>query len=137
MNVGTLVRRDPETVTPGVTCAQAAQRMRDAGVGSLVVIDQGRPLGVVTDRDLVVRVIAAGKDPAKLPVGEAMSERPMFVTETTDLVAVLQLMRDMSVRRVPVVDARREVIGVVSLDDVVLALSSHLAAVADLIRKGM
>lgn len=137
MNIGSLVRRDPETVSPNVTCAEAARRMRDERVGSLVVAQDRRPLGVLTDRDLVVRVLADGLDPAKVKVGEVMSERPIFVSESSDLVAALQLMRDLAVRRLPVVDENREIIGVVSLDDMILALASHVTAVADLIRKEM
>ena len=135
MNVGALVRRDPETVTPDTTCAEAARRMRDARVGSLVVTEARRPLGVLTDRDLVTRVMAAGGNPDALRVRDAMSERPIFVSESSDVAAALQLMRDLAVRRLPVVDESRELIGVVSLDDVILSLASHATAVADLIRK--
>jgi CBS domain-containing protein len=137
MNVGSLVRREPETVSPNVSCAEAARRMRDERIGSLVVAEERRPLGVLTDRDLVVRVLASGLDPAKVKVGEVMSERPIFVAESCDIVAALQLMRDLAVRRVPVVDESREIIGVVSLDDVILAVASQVTAVADLIRKEM
>ncbi len=137
MNIAKLIRRDPETVARDVTCASAARRMRDARVGSLVVAERGRPLGVVTDRDLVVRVIAAGADPEKVAVGEIMSERPIFLSESSDLLTAVQTMRDLVVRRLPVVNASGAIVGVVSLDDAILVLAASLEAATQLIRKEM
>jgi len=130
-----LTRRTVETVHPTASCVEAAQRMRDAGVGSVIVAESDRPLGIVTDRDLAVRVIAAGLQPDRVTVGQIMSGRPIFVSEGRDLGEVLQLMRDLTVRRMPVVDADQRLVGVVSLDDVILALSGSLALVAETIEK--
>jgi CBS domain-containing protein len=135
VDVGTLVQREPATVAPDAPCAAAARQMRDAGMGSLVVVEDGQPIGMLTDRDLVVRVLAAGLDAEKVRVRDAMSERPIFVTDSWDAGAVLRLMRDLAVRRVPVVDERRALVGVVSLDDLLVALADQLAAVAELVRK--
>jgi CBS domain-containing protein len=135
MQVGNLIRRAVESVAPGSSCLDAARRMRDMGVGSLVVAEKRRPLGVLTDRDLVVRVLARGLDPEKVSVGEVMSERPIFVSQTRDVHTVLEVMRDEGVRRVPVVDENHELVGVVALDDLILAISGNLSAVADAIRK--
>jgi CBS domain-containing protein len=135
MNVGALIQRKPETIAPSATCAEAARTMRDSGVGALIVTEQRQPLGVLTDRDLVLRVIAAGADPEKLTVSEAMSDQPIFVAESCDAVAALGLMRDLAIRRVAVVDERRDLVGVISLDDLILALAQDLDAVAALVRK--
>lgn len=135
MQVGSLIRRAVESVAPGASCLEAARRMRDMGVGSLVVAEKKRPLGVLTDRDLVIRVIARGLDPEKVTVGEVMSERPIFVSQTRDVNTVLEVMRDEGVRRVPVVDENHELVGVVALDDLILAVSGNLGAIADAIRK--
>jgi CBS domain-containing protein len=137
MNIAKLIRRDPETVARDVTCAAAARRMRDARVGSLIVAERGRPLGIVTDRDLAVRVMAADADPEKVTVGEVMSERPIFLSESADLLTAVQTMRDLVVRRLPVVDASGMIVGVVSLDDAILVLAASLEAAAQLIRKEM
>ena len=135
MTLAKLTRRTVETVHPTASCVEAAQRMRDAGVGSVIVAESDRPLGIVTDRDLAVRVIAAGLQPDRVTVGQIMSGRPIFVSEGRDLGEVLQLMRDLTVRRMPVVDADQRLVGVVSLDDVILALSGSLALVAETIEK--
>jgi len=137
MNIGHLVRRAVETVPATTSCTEAARRMRDADVGSVIVVDAGRPLGIVTDRDLVVRVLATGADPEKLSIADVMSRKPIFVSQTRDVPYVLELMRDMAVRRIPVVDDNHQLVGVVALDDVILSLSSELAAVAETIRKEM
>jgi len=137
MNIGSLVRRAVETVPAATSCTEAARRMRDADVGSVIVAEAGRPLGIVTDRDLVVRVLATGADPEKLSVSDVMSRKPIFVSQTRDVPYVLELMRDMAVRRIPVVDDNHQLVGVVALDDVILALSSEFAAVAETIRKEM
>jgi CBS domain-containing protein len=137
MNIRHLIRRTVESVPAETTCASAARRMRDAEVGSVIVVEGGRPLGIVTDRDLVVRVIASGGDAEKLTVRDVMSPKPIFVAQTRDVAYVLELMRDMAVRRIPVVDEQQQIVGVVALDDVILALSSELAAVAETIRKEM
>jgi CBS domain-containing protein len=137
MNIGALVRRKPETVEPRTSCAEAARVMRDLGVGTVVVVEQRRPLGMLTDRDLVVRVIAADLDPDDVTVAEAMSDQPIFVAESCDVTAALGLMRDLAIRRVAVVDEQRELVGVVSLDDVLLTLAQDLDTIAELVRKAM
>ena len=137
MNVASLVQRQVQSVAPSASCQDAARKMRDMGVGSLVVVEANRPLGVVTDRDLVLRVVARGLDPAAVPVHEAMSRMPIFVSHRREVSEVLELMREYAVRRVPVVDDAHELIGVVALDDVILALAAGLAGVADTIRKEM
>lgn len=135
MEISNLIRRAVETVSPNATCLEAARRMRDMGVGSLVVAERKRPLGVVTDRDLVTRVLARGLDPEKITAGEMMSERPIYVSQTRDVSHVLELMRDQGVRRIPVVDDQHELVGVVALDDLILAVSERLASIAEAIRK--
>jgi CBS domain-containing protein len=137
MSIGHLIRRTVESVPPETRCVDAARRMRDADVGSVIVTEAGRPLGIVTDRDLVVRVIATGGDAEKLTVRDVMSRKPIFVSQSRDVGYVLELMRDMAVRRIPVVDDHQQLVGVVALDDIVLALSSELASVAETIRKEM
>lgn len=137
MAIERLIKRPPSMVPGTATCAEAARRMREEEVGSLVVVDHERPVGIVTDRDLVVRVLAESRDPAAVPVGEVMTGMPVFASSTRGLDDVIQLMRDLAVRRVPVVDEHQRAIGMVSLDDVVLLLSEQLAAIAETIRKEM
>ena len=137
MNISSLVRGAAETLGASATCVEAARLMRDARVGCVVVAEDRRPVGVVTDRDIAARVIAEGRDPERVRLAEVMSPRPVFLAQTAELGWALQLMRDLAVRRVPVVDERHELVGVVSLDDVIVALAGELGAVAETIRKEM
>jgi CBS domain-containing protein len=92
---------------------------------------------VVTDRDIAVRVIAERRDPERVRLAEVMSPRPVFLAQTAEIRWALQLMSDLAVRRIPVVDERHELVGLVSLDDVILAVAGELGAVAETIRKEM
>jgi CBS domain-containing protein len=92
----------PHLAEPGESVLEAARRMRERRVGTLVIVDDvGKPVGLVTDRDLVLRVVAAGGDPRAISVGEVMTERPKTVTESTPIESALSLMRSASFRRLP------------------------------------
>lgn len=124
------------TVLPTATVAEAAALMRRHHVGTVVIVDaqgaQGKPVGIVTDRDIVVEVVAAGVDPGKLAVGE-ITQRPL-ITLSADA-ASSHAVREMAtngVRRMPVVDARGALVGIVSLDDVLVDLIAPLVAIGDL-----
>jgi CBS domain-containing protein len=129
-----MIRRPVVTLPPDATCEDAAQAMRDENVGAVVVAEEGRPLGVVTDRDLVVRVIASGQDARELLLRDVMSGDPIFLGEKRGLEQVIATMREQRVRRVPIVDAAGRLEGVVSLDDLLLLLSEQLGALAETVR---
>jgi CBS domain-containing protein len=134
MSIESLLRRPVCTLPPDALCEEAAQLMRDEGVGSVVVAEQRRPLGIVTDRDLVVRVIAAGRAPEKTPLREVMSGEPVFLASGRGLDHVLATMREQHVRRIPVVDADGHLEGVVALDDLLPLLADQLGDPAEAIR---
>jgi CBS domain-containing protein len=119
------------TVSPRATVGDAAREMSVQGVGAIVVIsDDGRPLGIVTDRDLVVRVMAEGRDPEKVTVEETMTRGTAFLSHDSTLQEATEIMRDIGLRRLPLVDDEGKVDGMVSLDDVVLRLGMELGNVA-------
>jgi CBS domain-containing protein len=110
--------------------------MAEAKVGSIVVTgEDGRPQGIVTDRDLTVRVMARDRDANKVRVQEVMSPAPIFALAERDATYVLELMRDQGVRRLPVVDDEQRVVGVVALDDLIQSVAADLHAVAETIQK--
>ena len=119
-------------VNQEATVFEAAELMRHHDVGALVVTRQGkrRPVGIVTDRDLVTRVIAAGKNPRDVPVSAVMTLSLATCRANHDLLDVLQLMRTRGIRRVPVVDAQSGLIGIVTTDDVIGALAEHVLDLA-------
>lgn len=108
--------------TTETTAHAAAKKMHDEQVGALVVVGgDGRVVGVVTDRDLVVRVMAAGKNPDAVKLGEVMSKPAKTVGRGTDLFGAAKLMREARVRRLPVVDEHGRATGMITLDDLIAA----------------
>ena len=135
MPIEGLVKRPVQSLPPDASCAEAARLMRDAKVGSIVVTRDGRPLGMVTDRDLAVRVMAEGIDAERVAIGEIMSGEPIFLSGERDIAQVVAAMRDLGVRRIPIVDAEGLLSGVVALDDLVLLLADQLTGLARCIRR--
>jgi CBS domain-containing protein len=134
MSLERLIQRPVKTLPPDAPCAEAARVMRDENVGCVVVTEDGRPLGVVTDRDLVVRVIADDRDADKLLLRDVMTGEPIFVTGSGGVGQVLAAMRDLAIRRVPIVDEHGRLSGIVAMDDVLLLLAEQLGDVAEAIR---
>lgn len=121
MKVGEICRRGAISVAHTEGIARAAELMRQHHVGFLIVHRLGddlrRPIGVLTDRDIVVEVLAKKVDPDALTVEDAMTREPLVANETEDLSDLLQAMRLAGVRRVPVVDLRGALTGVIAIDD--------------------
>lgn len=116
-----------DVMTPQVTSVQssapasaAAQAMRDNDIGDVLVMDADTLYGVCTDRDLVVRVMAAGLDPSTTPVGDVCSRSVESVTPENPVDDAIRMMRDRAIRRLPVVDDGGRTVGVVSLGDLAM-----------------
>lgn len=108
----------PRCVTPETLVSDAAQLMESEDVGSLPILDGDELAGVITDRDIVVRAIAKGKDPRGMPVREIASSELITVRADDDLTDALQLMARQQVRRLPVVDENNRLVGVLAQADV-------------------
>ncbi len=104
--------------------------MREAGIGDVLIMDAGQLKGPVTDRDIVMRVVADGRDPGSTPVGEACSQDLVTVTPDDDGDTAVHRMRERSVRRVPVMDNGRPV-GVLSIGDMAIERDER-SALADI-----
>jgi CBS domain-containing protein len=136
MSVGRICLREVDLADPAEPVREAADRMRTRRVGTLVIVDAaGRPVGVVTDRDLALRVVAAGRDPHTTSVGEVMTQDPRTVSETTPIESALSLMRSGSFRRVPVVNDDGKLVGIMSLDDALGLLAEEFALIGGLIER--
>jgi CBS domain-containing protein len=117
MKASDIMTRNPETVTPGTFIGDVARLMRDLDVGMVPIAQDGKLLGVITDRDITVRVTAAGLNPYESPVQDFMSPNVVKVSPDDDVEQVRQIMADRQIRRVLVVDGDN-VVGVISLGDV-------------------
>lgn len=119
------------TAVPDESVVCAAQRMRDEHVGDVVVLEDGRPIGIVTDRDLVVRVLAAERDADSLRVRDVMTRALATVAEDSDVFEVLDEMHRTGARRMPVVDGEGALVGLLALDDIVSWLARQMSVVSD------
>jgi CBS domain-containing protein len=139
MPIGDICVREVVTATRETTVQQAAQLMRENHVGDLPVVEQISgvrvPVGIVTDRDVVVAVVALGLDPAVLSVGDIMGPELRTVDEDEGIFETLHLMRDAGVRRIPVVTSQNALAGIISTDDIVQLLADELTEVAKLISR--
>jgi predicted transcriptional regulator len=121
MKVGDICRRAVIAIENSMDVTAAAELMRQQHVGFLIVYRSGdelrQPIGVLTDRDLVIEVIAKKVDPAALNVDDVMTRQPLVANQTEELGDVLQAMRMAGIRRVPVTDTRGALVGVVAIDD--------------------
>ncbi|MBY0507941.1 MAG: CBS domain-containing protein [Bryobacteraceae bacterium] len=137
MTVEHLVTRNVATVDSAATVVAAAREMRNRHAGALVVTQsQGaatRPVGVITDRDLVVSVLAMDLSPGLLTAGDVMSAHPFTVRLDEDADAVIRRMRGLGIRRAPVVDAAGELRGLFGIDDYLEHLANGLREVSILI----
>ncbi len=117
MQVKEVMTRDVRSVGPEATLFEIAELMRDDDIGSVMVTQGNDLLGVVTDRDLVIRALAEHRDVRSVKAREVMSNAVFCCTEDTPVEAVLAEMADEQVRRVPVLDGAHHLVGVVSLGD--------------------
>lgn len=121
MKIGDICRRPVIAIENDMDITAGAQLMREHHVGFLVVYKAGdelrRPIGVLTDRDLVIEVLAKKVDPAALTVDDLMTRQPLVANDNEELADVLQAMRVAGIRRVPVVDIRGALSGIFATDD--------------------
>jgi CBS domain-containing protein len=136
MSVGRICTRTVATASPRETVEGVAQRMVVHNVGTVVIVSEtNHPVGIVTDRDITIRCVAAGKDPAGTPVSAVMSEEPRTVHEDVPIEQALQTMVGAETRRLIVIGQEGRLAGLLSLDDVLELLSEEVEAVGRLIRK--
>ena len=114
-----IMTKDVQAASPTMTLREVAVLMRDGDMGSVPVVDGGRLIGIVTDRDIVVRALAEGKS-ADTPVGAAMTSEIVTVGPEDFVFEAIRLMGDKQVRRMPVVDSGGKLIGIIAMADIAL-----------------
>lgn len=138
MKVGEYCKRAVIAINAGADAASAAKLMREEHVGYLIVYRDGdelqKPIGVLTDRDLVLAVMAREVDPHAVTAHDVMTRQPLVANETDELSDMLQGMRLAGVRRVPVVDARGALIGIFAIDDAIDLIAGFVCDIAGSIK---
>jgi CBS domain-containing protein len=116
----------PRAVNAAATVRETAQVMHREDIGDVLVLEADRTCGILTDRDIVVRVLAAGKDPARTRVSEVCSRELTTVAPDDSVGQAVRLMREKAIRRLPVVE-RGEIVGVLTIGDIAVARDSRTA----------
>jgi CBS domain-containing protein len=132
MTVRDLMREDVVTATRETPATEVASTLREATVGSVVVVDGDTPVGIVTDRDMAIRIVGEGLDPATVTAGDVMSAEPTTVDVATGVMDLSRTMCSAGVRRTPVVEDGR-LVGIVTLDDLTRLLVGELGNLAGVV----
>lgn len=130
MKVSEIMTRAVIGATPATTVREAAEMMRSHGIGALPVLDGPKLLGIVTDRDIVIRLLAHHDTAAQMPVSAAMSREPACCLADQDVTEAAARMGDLQIMRLLVVDRSEELVGILSVGDIAENASEELAGQA-------
>jgi len=137
VNIGKYCTRQVITATPETGIVEAAMLMREHHVGSLVVIDSekqdGKPVGIITDRDILVEVTAEEVPLDSVTIGDIMTRSPVVVSEEENFFDCMDIMRKRGIRRLPVTDSSNQLTGIVSTDDLLKVIYEEMGNLVSLI----
>jgi CBS domain-containing protein len=125
MIVRDIMTRDVEVIHPDSVIQEAASKMKSLDVGSLPVCDNHRLLGVVTDRDIAIRAVAKGRDPSTTKVSEAMTPELIYCFEDEPVSEAAKLMERYQIRRLPILNREKHLVGIVSLGDLAVETTNE------------
>ena len=118
MHVNQIMTRDVTVIPPDISLRDAARKMKELDVGILPAAENDRLIGMITDRDITVRAVAEGRDPNTPRVADAMSPRILYCFDDQDVEEAAQIMESEQIRRLPVVDRDKRLVGIISLGDI-------------------
>ena len=128
MKVNDVMHKGTSCVEPSTAVWEIARQMRDNDIGAMPVWADGKLVGMVTDRDITVRGVVSGKDLAKLTARDVMTAGVIYCRDTETVDEAARIMESKQVRRLPVIDANKRMVGMISLGDVSHAASKKIAA---------
>lgn len=131
--IKSIVREEVVSTSSDTTLADVAELMDEENVGSIVIVDDDTPQGIVTDRDITINVVARGEDPTTATAADVMSEDLVTVETDSGIFDVLRTMKESNVRRIPATDADGNLAGIVAFDDFVILLGRELKLLGDVI----
>jgi CBS domain-containing protein len=137
MNTKQGFRKIVVTATPETSARTLAILMRDRHVGAVIITKNERPVGIVTDRDLVVRVMAPERDPLAVLARDVMTPDPLTLREGTPLREAIEEMRARGIRRIPVVDEEGRLVNIHTLDDMLVVLGEEIASLGRAVVAGI
>ncbi len=135
MSLKPLMTKELTSLPSTATALDAAKYMTDMNVGSVIVVDDDKPSGILTDRDIVTKVLSQDKDPKTTKIRDIMTSPAVTISEDRDIIDVTRLMSERGIRRFPVVDANGKIIGVITLDDVLVFLGQEMQNIATSLKR--
>lgn len=135
--IGEMSIKPVVTITPDASIQEAAKLLRAKKVGALIVTNSRKPIGILTDRDIAVDVVAAGHDPATTTVSAVMHRNPRVLREDEGLFDAIKMFSSAGVRRLPVVNKTGAIRGIIALDDVLMLLGNEMAHVSTALSKSL
>ncbi len=133
MPISECARTEVVTASPRETVYEVARLMNEENVGSVVITEEGRPVGIVTDRDLVVRAVSRDLDPRRTAIREIMTRDLVTVREDVGIYDAMGCARAEGVRRLPIVNRDGELVGIITMDDMLQLLTQEMRCVTDII----
>lgn len=127
MSLQKFCERPVVTISPEQSILEACQLLRDRNIGCLVAVDGEKPCGMLPDRDIALKVIGEKKDPQRTKVRDIMTANPTCIAVSKTVHELTALMHSHHMRRVPIVDGNAKVLGMVTLDDLVMLLGQEMA----------
>ena len=125
------------TAAAQMTVDEAARLMRSKNVGALVVVNAGRPIGMLTDRDVAIEVVAKGLDPDAVRVGDVMHRKPVTIPQDLGILDAVKTFARTGVRRLPVVTKSGTLVGVIAVDDLIMLLGNEMGHLAGALSAGL
>lgn len=133
MPLSSIARKNVVTAKPDATLEQLAKLMEKHNVGSVVIVEGKKPVGIVTDRDLVVRAVVKGKGARETRARDIMTPDPKVLPESYGICEALREAKEAGVRRIPLVDDQGNLTGIVSIDDIIFLVGQELEDIATII----
>ena len=128
MKINEIITHDPQVIRPETVLIEAAQKMKSMDIGMLPVCDGDRLVGVITDRDITVRSVAQGHDPKSVRVSEVMTPEVIYCFDDEDVKEAAEKMEEKQVRRLPVLNRQKRLVGIVSLGDLAVRTGKETLA---------
>jgi CBS domain-containing protein len=135
MGLGNMCRREIVCVDTGTSIKEVVKLMDQKNVGSVIVIGSQKPVGIVTDRDILLRAVNKGMDLEKTPIDKVMTKRLVTLREDMGLFEALERVKGKGMRRFPIVDDKGSLKGIMTLDDILYLLGREMADVSSIIEK--
>jgi CBS domain-containing protein len=126
MKVKNMMHRGVQFVEPDAKIAAIAAKMQQHDIGAIPVCDKGKPIGMVTDRDITIRALANGRDAAKVTAKDVMTKKVIYCRDSEEAQDAIRIMESRQIRRLPVLDDTGELVGMLSLGDVSHAMTQHV-----------